>query len=417
MKGTTKYYIIILFIIIFVYSCIEPYQLETNTFEDVLVVECTIDNEMKNQKINLSRVFKLEENEPSTEKNALVRIEDSNQNVYNFSENELGVYLSDSEFKAFPNVGYTLFVTTSDGKKYESSEEFLTAESIIDNLYPEKSIVNSEQGVQVYVDSNGDLGPAKYFRYEFEETYKVVTPKIITQNIELTNINTIPATFSYDIVVTPTTEEKHIGYVTNPQIEIIQTSNTNSLNNSIVKFPIRFMAESDFRIREKYSILVRQYVQSPESYNFYRILKQLGSLESILLENQPGLIHGNVYSVTNTEEKVVGFFDVSSVSEKRIFFNYFDFNFTKPFYPYLCQIDTLDYRDNTSADFDRNDRATMYNLLEVKTPPWELLDIIYEEALDDDGNIILVPIYILLTPECGNVTSFASNIKPEFWED
>ena len=105
------------------------------------------------------------------------------------------------------------------------------------------------------------------------------------------------------------------------------------------------------------------------------------------------------------------------MAEKRIFFSYYDFDFDKPQYPYFCQKDTLDYRDNATSDFDDNDRSIMYNSLEVQTPPWELVDIFYEEDMDDEGNIILVPIYVLLTPECGNCTSFSSNIKPEFWED
>jgi len=417
MKKASIYYLIIVLIFVFVFGCIEPYQLETNTFENALVVECTIENEMKTQKITVSRVFRLESNEPAAEQNAQVWIEDSNQNNYSFSESKPGVYYSDNEFNALPDVGYTLFVKTSSGGLYESREEYLTAESTIDNLYAEKNTVNGETGVQVFVDANEDLGAASYFRYQFEETYKVITPEIITQDIHLENINTSPASFSYDIIINPTTEEKHIGYATTPQLEILQTSTSATSGNSVVKFPVRFIAGSDYRIREKYSILVKQYVQSPDSYNFYRILNQLGSLESILLENQPGFVHGNIFSTINSEEKVVGFFDVSSVSEKRIFFSYFDFELEKPEYPYYCQKDTLDYRDNTTGDFDPNDRSIMYNSLEVQSPPWELFEIFYVEDLDEDGNIILIPIYVLLTPECGNCTSFSSNIKPEFWED
>ena len=415
MRGITKYFYIFFFILGFVYSCIEPYQLETNTYENALVVECTIDNELKNQKIQLSQVIRLEASSPTTEENAQVWIEDSNQNTYYFSESESGIYFSDDEFKALPNIGYTLFITSSTGEKYKSREEFLTAESELNDLYAERVTLNGEQGIQVYLDANENLGPANYFRYEFKETHKVVTPYIITQDIQLINIITTPAYFSYDIVVSPTTEEKHIGYVTNSQNKIIQTSTSTSSSNSIVKFPIRFIAGSDSRIREKYSILVRQYVQSPDSYNFYKILKQLGSLESVLLENQPGFVRGNVFSTTDDKEKVIGFFDVSSVAEKRIYFSYYAFGFNKPDYPFSCLTDTLDYRDNDP--FDGNDRSDMYYLIAILTPPWELVDIFYEEGFDDEGTIILVPIYVLLTPECGNCTLFSSTIKPEYWED
>jgi len=122
MKKASIYYLIIVLIFVFVFGCIEPYQLETNTFENALVVECTIENEMKTQKITVSRVFRLESNEPAAEQNAQVWIEDSNQNNYSFSESKPGVYYSDNEFNALPDVGYTLFVKTSSGGLYESRE-------------------------------------------------------------------------------------------------------------------------------------------------------------------------------------------------------------------------------------------------------------------------------------------------------
>jgi hypothetical protein len=380
-------------------------------------VECIISNELKTQEIKLSRVFRLEDNESPAEKNAQVWITDTNQNTYNFSEGESGLYLSDTEFEAVQNLGYTLHITTSDGKKYESREEFLTPEATIDNLYAEKTVVNGKEGIQIYVDSNGDNGFAKYFRYEYEETFKVKTPYTITEDIELTNINLTPSNFRYDIVISPTTEVKQIGYVTNKQKEILQTATLGSTSNDVVKFPIKFIEKDNYSIRERYSISVRQYLQSQDSYNFYKILGQLGSQGNILQENQPGFIQGNIYATNDQEEQVVGLFEVSSVSEKRIFFSHFDFNFSKPPYPYFCEIDTLDYRDNSSFDEDPNDRAIMHNALELVTPPWELLELFYIEETDIDGNIIEIPIYVLLTPECGNCTSFASNIKPEFWED
>lgn len=417
MKNHIKYFFTILFSSLSVVSCTEPYKLETNLFKDALVIESTITNELDNQKVKITHIYRLENNEPSMENNAQVWIEDGNHNSYHFSENEPGVYISDNVFKAIPNVSYKLFITTSEGKRYESREEYLPPEAEIKNLYAEKETIQGGFGIQVYIDSNEDLGDAKYFRYEYEETFKIITPFTITENIELVNINTSPSSFSYDVFVSPSEEEKQVGYSTNSQEKIIQTSTISFSENNIIKFPVRFMDMNNYALRERYSILVKQYVQSYDSYDFYKTINDLGSIESLLIENQPGYVRGNIYSVNDNKEKVVGFFDVSYISKKRIYFNYADFNLHQPEYPYRCQIDTLDYTDNTTSDFDRNDRTTMYSSLILKTPPCELLSVSYYEALDADGNIILIPLYILLTAECGNCTSFSSNIKPAFWED
>lgn len=417
-------YIAVLLIALTFVNCTETYKLETNSFEKALVVEATLTNELRNHIIKISQTYKLEDSITGVENNAQVWIEDSNDNTFYFSENGGGVYTSNQVFNAQPNVAYKLFITTSEGKQFESSEQYLTPEAEIQNLYAEKQTLNENNGIQVFVDSNNDTGDAIYFRYEYEETHKVVTPFNIIRDIELINIDDAPSTFSYDIVTTGTEEEKRIGYITNDQKDIIQTSLINSSGNNIKKFPIRFIKENDHIIRERYSILVKQYVQTHNSYNFYQTLKELGSFGNLLTENQPGFVRGNINSKSNEKEKVVGFFDVSSVSKKRIYFSHFDFDLYKPAYPYLCQLDTFDYNDNTNMDEDRNDRAIMYNRLKVQSPPWELLNVDYMEIFNDDfdgqdeaEDYLLIPLYVLLTPECGNCNSFSSNIKPEFWED
>jgi hypothetical protein len=131
-------------------------------------------------------------------------------------------------------------------------------------------------------------------------------------------------------------------------------------------------------------------------------------MENLFIENQTGSIVGNIKIQDNTDELVVGFFEVSSLSKKRIFIKYSDFEFERPLYPYTCKIDTFDYRDNTTLDKDRNDRFWMNEYLNVNDPPWEL----FERYFIGD-----TPYYVLINPECSNCTSFSSNIKPAFWED
>ena len=77
-------------------------------------------------------------------------------------------------------------------------------------------------------------------------------------------------------------------------------------------------------IRNRYSILVKQYVQSLAAHTYYETLKEISDNGSILSQTQPGFFRGNISSVDNPREKVIGFFEVSSYSEKRIFFNFSD---------------------------------------------------------------------------------------------
>lgn len=92
-----------------IYSCTEPYAIQTNTFEDALVIEATITNELKKQEIKITRSYTFEETEPVVETGATVNITDDLGNLYNFEEVN-GKYVSEFEFEAMPNRQYQLFL-------------------------------------------------------------------------------------------------------------------------------------------------------------------------------------------------------------------------------------------------------------------------------------------------------------------
>ena len=407
MKQIKQNIITVVVFNMFLMSCVEPIKLETQTYEEALVIECTLTDQVKQQLVKLSLVSLLENNESISLTDAQVLVEDSQGAQYTFSEHDDGSYLSDNEFEAVPNVEYKLFITTSKGKEYESRGEFLTPKVPIDRLYGKLETIHNIKGVQVYVDCDNVNESANFFRYEFEETYKILTPYEITHDLMLTDITTGEFTTSYTINIVPLEEDIHVCYSSAKQTKIIQTNISGSAENNINQSPIRFIEETESIIRDRYSILVNQYTQTYDSYNFYRILSKLGNIGNVLEENQTGFVKGNVYSKNDEKETVVGFFDVSSVSSKRIYFNYKDFDLTKPKYPYTCYEDILDYMDNTEMDQDRNDRIYLYEIFHLNKPPWSFSHV------EADPN----PKYVIISPECGDCTAFSSTLKPEFWQD
>src|SRR5258705_11322877 len=106
-------------------GCTDPYALQTNTFEDAVVIEGTITNEFKKQEIKLTRTYRFEENGPKVEHGATIYVTDNLGNQYNFDEDN-GKYVSTTEFQAQPNTNYQLHITTNDGRSYISSNEQLT---------------------------------------------------------------------------------------------------------------------------------------------------------------------------------------------------------------------------------------------------------------------------------------------------
>ncbi|MGH2664909.1 DUF4249 domain-containing protein [Flavobacterium sp.] len=385
-------------------SCTEPYALQTNTFEDALVIEATITNEFKKQEIKLSRTYRFEEDGPTFEAGATVYITDNLGNQYNFDE--LGEkYVSASEFQALPTRNYTLHITTNDGKRYSSTTEMLTTVNEIQNIVPTVATKEGVRGVEININSFDPNNTSKYYRYEYEETYKIITPFWDSERAII-----IPPSEpggERGIGLIPRVGESKTCYSTDSSNTIILNS-TVGLNEDRVHFPVRFISNKNSIIMHRYSILVRQYVQNLAAYTYYKTMKDLSGSGSILSQNQPGFFSGNIRSMTNPNEKIIGFFDVTSVSSKRIFFNYEDIFPGEPQPPYFdeCEIRVWGF-----CFISENPECKGAKLLSaIESNSLLYLDHYYNTAGGYN-------VYKMVPPPCGDCTTFSSNIKPSFWID
>lgn len=392
-------YIIALIVVVSGISCTEPFEIESKNFENVLVVEGTITDEIRPQIIKLSRTSTLDTVNVIYEDNAQINVVGSDGANYHFTqERETGHYISDEEFNAQPNIYYSLKIITKDGRHFTSSEVILPPAVPMDQVFADRVTepAKNRDGVEVLINTQDLTGNAKYFRYEYDETYKVVVPYPSRFTVEIVNEVSNPR--SYDLIITPR-EPEEVCYSTEYSSGIIQTTTTELNQNKVFRFPVKYLPKEDFKLRDRYSILVRQYVQSEEAYTFYKTIKDMGSLGSILSQGQPGYVVGNIINEDNPEEKVIGFFEISSVSSQRIFFDYHDFDLPKPPYFTECEVYLLNYNQTMDPD----DRSALYNY--IKYFDYQVL-----------GNSS-TGIYRIVNPECSICTYFSSNIKPDFWEN
>lgn len=371
-------------------GCTEPYILETNTYEEVLVVEATITNELKKQEITLTKTARFEDASTQIEKGATIFITDNKGIRYDFKE-ESGKYISTTEFQAVSGKEYRLNIKTSDGRTFESSSETLTPINPMQNVTATVEPKDSLRGVAIKISSFDPTNTSKYYRYEYEETYKIIAPKWVASKAVVLSETSI------GIIPNPT--NTRICYSSKKNTELLLT-NTNYQNEDRVNFLVRFISDQNYIITHRYSILVKQYVESLPSYTYYSTLKKLSGSGSILYPTQPGFINGNIKSVNNENDKIIGFFDVASVSSKRIYFNYEDLfprELAPPYYTTCDQdIYPLCFGPNPCRGYDliqdigRNKLAYQFN-----------------EGIN----------YHMVHIECGDCTSFSSNIKPLFWQD
>jgi len=402
------------FFMLLLISCVEKYEPKTTTFQDVLVVESTITDEYKRQEVKLSRTIPLDSIIPDSERNAIVKVTASNSNTYNFEEVEGGVYKSIDAFKAEPNLSYKLTINTEDNQIYESTDEELTVTDSIENLYAEQVTKNGALGIEIYIDTP-ENNAAKYFRYEYEDTYKIITPYTIDTGYELWNLILHPLRFDFHFYPQ---DPDHICYKTQKQNKIIIYNTKLSEAPKLIKKPVRFININDegYLIKERYSILVKQYIINENEYKFYKILKDFNSNKNILSPLQTGFVHGNIHP-KNSNNKVFGVFSVASSSTKRIYMNQSDFDLpTLIPYPYECKIESpLDYRDSIPSQFDGdiNERLRIYQKLKLENYSIYSYQLIWNVFPVQENTYIVY----LSNPECSTCSVFASSIRPDWWQD
>jgi len=392
MKKTITTKLLFLLLICFgLTNCTDPYKIQTDTFEDILVVEATLTNILQKQTVKLTRTNRFEDMLSTVEKNAVVFVTDSDGTQYDFVEDN-NVYTSVNEFEPVHGKQYRLTVLTSDGKKYISSSEVLPAVNNLQDVTASVQTVDGIRGVEIRAKSLDPSNSSQYYRYEYEETYKVISPKWIPFKAIITGPR--------EIQVIQRTQEAKICYSTDKSTDIILL-NTGETNENRVDFPVRFISNQNYIISYRYSILVHQYVHNQHAYNYYKTLQKVsGGSGNVLSPNQPGYFSGNLKCVTNPNEKVIGFFDVASVSSKRIFFDYADLFPGEPLPPFKVACNELVLDFCFTPPFCDGESILAYLSTNVMA--------VYE--------FIDAPIYTFIPTPCADCSSFSNNQIPPFWE-
>jgi len=371
-------------------SCIEPFEGAVNSFEDVLVVNATLTNENKKQEVLLTRSFRFEEDVAPAEKNAEVMVRTDDGDQYVFKEVGPGKYQSNTAFAAEMNKEYTLTILTADGQSYVSSSMKLPVQSTsIDNVYAERTTNNDGvEGMGIFVDSFDPSSSSNYYRHEYIETFKIIAPAWTPFDIVVLNEGV--STFNVAIILRE--REERTCYGTNPS-RTIQVASTLALSEDrLTKYNVRFIERDNYILTHRYSVLVRQYVQSPEAFSYYETLRGLSQTSgNVFSEDQPGFLAGNIFSVENPTENVAGFFEVATVAQQRIFFDYEDFFPNEAPPPYIS--DCTPFSPSSEGTLGERDLA----------------NLIYADAIRyyAPGQVV--------TDRCGDCTVLGSNVVPDFW--
>ena len=392
-------------------SCIERYPVESRDFDRVMVVEGYLTDEVKTHSVKLSYTREVDDSQIKPITNAEVWVEGSDGSTIDFNELRPGYYQSDSTVFGRPGISYVLKINLSTGSRYISSQQTLLSSPPIDSIYHQykELVVNPEEpvypGVQFFVSTHDPSNQAKHYRYEWDETYEIRPP--------------FPSI--YEFITDPDTvvlrrEPTHICYTTEYSNEIILGSTFGLTTNQLTGLNIRYLTNQTDHLKHAYSLQVKQYAISSEAYTFYRHLLDRNENAGSLFDVQLGALVGNVKSLTDEEEVVLGMFEVAGTSSRRTFLKFEDLDsrFPAPEDKFPCALDQIDtvIEPGPPPPYLISDSLEYY----VIDKGYEVIQALYCDStrLIDES----CPFYMraLVAPQyCADCRFRGTTQKPKFW--
>jgi hypothetical protein len=235
---------------------------------------------------------------------AFVRVEDGEENTYALAETGLGTYTG-SVTDAGSDKTYRLLITTSDNRDYAS--DYI---SIVDTP-PIDSVTWSADpnGVEFAVTTHDPTHRAKHFRWKYEETYEFNAA-----------YNSLYKWENRQVIPRELNESLYTCWRTLESTDIIVGS-ARLLNEAVIsKFPVTVVPLQSRKLSVKYSLLVKQQALTEEAYNYWSSLERSTENLGGLFDPLPSEVQGNIHSLSDPGQSVLGYFSGGTTTETRIFF-------------------------------------------------------------------------------------------------
>jgi len=387
------------------FTCIDPYTPELRNFESLLVVDALVTDEDKSNYVILTRTIKNSDDDPVRVTGATVIITDDLGNSTFLVEKSEGEYRTDSlTFRGSAGRTYTLSIETESGEKYLSDPALMYPVADIDSIYFDKDQLLSEEtgemipGISIFIDTR-DESSGNFYRWSYEEWWKFQVPE--------------PKMFNYinDSTIVPLAELKQRCWA-NKKSDVIDIENTLLENpGGFKKKPVLFIAsEESNRLLIQYYVEVRQLSVSREEYRFWELMLQLNESGGDIFDKQPFQIFSNIHNVTNPDEQIIGYFQVSAA---KLIHKYITFNeiasFDLPLYMYECE-----RIEKGEIDYPPPGMGKGYTFNDIN------------DGFLNAGYTFIGPIYnqygelfrlIFVRPFCAECTVSGTMTKPSFWVD
>jgi hypothetical protein len=286
-------------------NCIDPYsnpKLLTTTRK--LIVNASINNQLEPFTVRLTRTIAfLEKDVTPPVVGAKVYTLDNLNNRYDLTDVGKGNYQTVTDQKAVVGRSYRLFIQTG-GKRYQSASETLRPVPEIDKLSSQMVEQVSKSGVKsiafdVTLETKDLTTTGDYYRWT------ATNYRHLYACLDLTSGGTL---FRTPCCAPCWAIVRDYGQ--------IRLASDNLVNGNTIKQKV---ATVSYNSRRPYYLEIAQYSLSKGAYNYWAAINTQINNTGSIFDSPPANIIGNIVCEEDPAEQVLGYFETSSVSYKRIF--------------------------------------------------------------------------------------------------
>jgi hypothetical protein len=304
-------------LVLLVTDCREPFMPDFETGKnDYLVIDGFINVGQKAvTSITLSRVAPLLDESQVFEDGAVLYIERKDGTLYPLHRSGNGNFKSDS-LSLDPTMEYRLLITTQNDSQYASNFTTPKITPVIDSIYWRSEV----DGIQMYVSAHDDENNTQYYKWDYEETWEYHSSY---------KSKYVYVGDSLEPRADPSMLKLYRCWQT-AKPEDLRFASTQQLEEDAIKYPlVRFAHYSD-RTSVKYSIFVEQRALTKEEFEYLQLIQKNSKLTGSLFDPMPSEIRGNIQSLGDANEKVIGYIGAYSTIAKRFFVSAAEFGVDPP---------------------------------------------------------------------------------------
>jgi hypothetical protein len=238
---------------------------------------------------------------------AQVQVEGSDSSIYPLTEEGNGQY-GISSLSLSASAQYRLRISIPNGETYLSDYVPYKPTPPIDSV----NWIQSADGVNIYVNTHDPTNSTRYYEWAFDQTYEyhsAVASEYIFVPSDTSIVLRTPAQMIF-------TCWKDI-----PPGNLVVGNSAKLAQDVIYEFPLVNIPANNQALSIEYSILVTQYALTESGYVFLSLMAQNTQSLGSIFDAQPSQVTGNIHSLSNPNETVIGYIQAGTVQQQRIFIN------------------------------------------------------------------------------------------------